>query len=236
MVKYWLRIKNMDKESLAYDSYMANIEMAEQGQNCWLTSIHKILNKCNMTQQAEHVNINMSNKYINKAFNKKIQFKLREIYHKQFTENLFDDIRRNGEGNKLRTFRTFKQNICTENYLHLIKDRNVRTNFSRLRTSAHNLPIEKGRHHRPQKIPISERFCDQCDSREIGDEIHTIMSCDKFEVHRERFLRKIMQKSPGFIKFNKQTQFEYIMNIAHTNLTPALIEFLKFIIKTRGDF
>ena len=234
MVKYWLRIKNMDKESLAYDCYMANIEMAEQGQNCWLLAIHKILNKCNMTHQAEH--INTGNNYINKAFSKKIKLKLREIYHTQFTDDLFNDSRKNGEGNKLRTFRTFKQNICTENYLHLINDRNIRKNFSRLRTSAHNLPIEKGRHHRPHKIPINERFCEHCDIREIGDEMHTIMSCDKFEVQREIFLRKIMERSPEFIKFNKQEKFKYIMNIGDTTLTPKLIDFLKHIIKIRGDF
>ena len=39
----------------------------------------------------------------------------------------------------------FKRNIKEELYLTLIANRKIRTNFTKLRISAHNLPIETGR-------------------------------------------------------------------------------------------
>ena len=60
--------------------------------------------------------------------------------------------------------------------LTLIANRKIRTNFTKLRISAHNLPIETGRHRRNGKIPLKERKCDMCDHNTVGSEFHTVMS------------------------------------------------------------
>ena len=54
-----------------------------------------------------------------------------------------------------------------EKYLVLLKDVNIRKNFSKLRISAHNLNIEVGRHKRPTKL------------HEIEDEFHYVLKCKK---------------------------------------------------------
>ncbi len=46
---------------------------------------------------------------------------LQTIFDQQFHRDLFNDMRSNDEGNKLRTYRTFKDTITQENYLTYIK-------------------------------------------------------------------------------------------------------------------
>jgi hypothetical protein len=86
-----------------------------------------------------------------KSMAKELKSRLIKHFDNKFTADLYNDNRNTGEGNKLRTYRHFKNKINLENYLRVITDRNIRKNLTRLRISAHNLPIEKGRHRRPQK-------------------------------------------------------------------------------------
>ena len=171
-----------------------------------------------------------------KSMAKKLKSRLIEIFDNQFTADLYNDNRNTGEGNKLRTYRNFKHKIYTENYLTVITDRNIRKNFTRLRISAHNLPIEKGRHRRPQKTPINERFCDTCNEREIGDETHIIMFCKFFETQRESLFRKICEIHPDFSSTDTFQKFNFIMKGGDIQLIINLAIYIKEITKIRGDF
>jgi hypothetical protein len=82
---------------------------------------------------------------------------------------IFNDRPGKQYGNKLRTYRLFKNNFAFESYLDL--DHFNRNILIRFRISAHNLEIEKGRH---QNIPLNERICKLC-KLEIEDEIHFLL-------------------------------------------------------------
>ncbi len=55
-------------------------------------------------------------------------------------------------------------------------DRNIRKHFCHLRSSADNLPIEKGRHRRLHMcqpgVPAEERVCQLCNDNLFGVEVH----------------------------------------------------------------
>ena len=80
-----------------------------------------------------------------------METKMVDFYHRQFLMDLCSDCVNGNEQNKLRTYKLFKQSIHTENYLLTVKNRKLRTNICRFRVSSHNLPIETGRHRRPEK-------------------------------------------------------------------------------------
>ena len=56
----------------------------------------------------------------------------------------------------------------------------------RIRTSNHRFPIETGRYC---NTPRNERKCQKCDTGEIGDEIHYIISCPSFSTERSKLLK-----------------------------------------------
>jgi len=245
----------MNKESLAYDCYITNVNMAKCKQNCWLTSMHKIIRSCNMPDlptenenvlMTENDNVLMEENMStdtepttlqhNKGKVREFKTKLREIYDGQFETDLYNDNRKNGEGNKLRTFRMFKTKIEQENYLNVINDRNIRKSLCRLRISAHNLAIEKGRHRRPHKIPANERYCDICNEDKIGNEMHTIISCKTLEKCRDDLYRSILTENPDFKELDNAEKFIFIMKAKESKIINDLTVFMKEIIKARGNF
>ena len=44
ILKYWIRIRNMDEESLVYKSFVENIKLLNNGHYCWLKTIQDIFN------------------------------------------------------------------------------------------------------------------------------------------------------------------------------------------------
>ena len=47
----------------------------------------------------------------------------------------------------------------------------------RFRVSSHRLGIELGRHHKP-RLPVEQRLCFFCNSRNLDDELHFIINCE----------------------------------------------------------
>ncbi len=79
-------------------------------------------------------------------------------------------------GNKLRSYRKFKVNPCTEPYVKLIRSRQHRSNLAKLRCGTLPLQIELGRFSRPP-IPLEERTCNYCNQNIVEDEFHFLMNC-----------------------------------------------------------
>ena len=86
-----------------------------------------------------------------------------------------------GPGHKLRTYALMKTEVGLENYLNVIRNVSVRTQFSKFRLSDHNLEIEKGRH---RGIVAAQRFCPFCKYK-VENEIHFLLECPIYKELRE---------------------------------------------------
>ena len=81
---------------------------------------------------------------------------------------------------KLEFYKTLKGSFGFENYLSVINDDKQRNALTRLRISAHNLHIERGRYARPP-LPRDNRFCLYCKITQnqlvVEDELHVLNDC-----------------------------------------------------------
>ena len=50
------------------------------------------------------------------------------------------------------------------------------------------LEIERGRHVKPQKIPLEQRTCQICTLNSVDDEIHFLITCSYFATQRTSLL------------------------------------------------
>ena len=82
---------------------------------------------------------------------------------------------------KLRTFKTFKNNYKLENYIKMKLDKQMVFNFARLRISNHSLEIETGRY---KKKMLVQRLCKICNDGFIEDEMHFLMTCKAYRSER----------------------------------------------------
>ena len=92
-------------------------------------------------------------------------------------------IRGNGK-NKLRTYRIFKSNFFTENYL-LIKSPRLSSAMAKFRCGIAPINIEIGRNY---GISANERFCHFC-SDEVEDEIHELLYCSMYNCVRDQLFK-----------------------------------------------
>ena len=97
------------------------------------------------------------------------------VYRDQFIQTWNSYLLRNhsirgNSGNKLRTYRLFKDTFDLEPYLLNVKNTSYRVALTRLRVGSHSLAIEVGRFHKPIPLPINDRLCSICQS--VEDELH----------------------------------------------------------------
>ena len=82
----------------------------------------------------------------------------------EFTSFWKDQVLQNGDNGKLKEYKKLKVNVGIEKYLLEIKNFKYRQAVTRLRVSAHRLPVEIGRY---KKISYCDRKCKLCDQGEV---------------------------------------------------------------------
>ena len=150
-----------------------------------------------------------------------IKEKLCSLDQEQFTQDLFND-RNNVNGNKLRTYRLYKDSVEAEPYVTCQLPRSVRRTLSQFRSGALPLAVETGRYSRPQ-VPLNDRLCKFCALNSVEDEIHFLMVCPLYTDIRYELFLKASETILNFNMMNMTDKFISLMNcgqiqssLAHT--------------------
>ncbi len=93
-LKYLFQMSNTRTNSLLHDSFQSNIQSVRNGEVCWLSFIENLAKKSNFHSVLD----------VKKASTKTRNY-LQTIFDQQFHKDLFNDMRSNDEGNKIRTYR-----------------------------------------------------------------------------------------------------------------------------------
>ena len=199
--KYWLRIKTPSYiNTLVGKAARFNIRSNSQA----ITFINYIL-KVSDLRSLDHIYLELESL---KNLGKYIKNRLVD-YFTNYWKGQFQESRSNG---KLRTLVQVKNNFRFEEYLHVICNVKHRQAITKLRISAHKLPVESGRYN---KTPYNERKCTLCQSDEIGDEFHYLMSCpnNEFVKLRNTFVTDICKINSSFRSIDTKNLFLYILNV-----------------------
>ena len=109
---------------------------------------------------------------------------------------------------KLRTYKLFKENPHTENYVKYCRSRPQRSLLAQLRCGILPLHIETGRY---RNLKVEERICNLCKKDEIEDEIHFVCKCEELLNPRKDLYSKISDKFEMFAQYNDKEKFLYLM-------------------------
>ena len=206
IVNFADRLRNSTENSLLKAAYVCSIEYDRQGCKTWYTGFKKILNDINMNE--------------NEAFN----LSKSEILQKcktEYVKHWRNDITR-AEA-KLNLYSEFKQYICLENYLIDIKNFKYRQAITKLRISAHQLEVERGRYFRPI-VPRDQRICKFCSCNVCDDEQHFLTQCIFHDTERTELYSCINNNCNNFLNLSPKNQTIYMLNMEGN----ALSKFAKF--------
>ena len=85
--------------------------------------------------------------------------------------------RGNLNGNKLRTYRLYKDNLVTKFNVKNVYSRQERRILSNFRCGSLPLGIETIRYTVPKKPPLHDRICQFCTANVSEDEMHFLLHC-----------------------------------------------------------
>ena len=121
--------------------------------------------------------------------------------------------------------RTYKFEHSLEEYLFYIPDTRWMKALSILRMSSHMLEIERGRHVKPQKLPLEQRICQRCTANSIDDEIHFLITCSYFATQRTSLLAESKLLNSEFDSLSNDDKFICIMSSTHRPLVICLAKY-----------
>ena len=99
--------------------------------------------------------------------------------------------------------------------------------LTRWRLSCHSLPIERGRH---ANIPKQERFCNQCNNRFLGDEVHALFMCNDNiiqSLRQKKFLTRIFQISHQLFYLDDKDRLYYFLQGHDRDVMPIVCEWFR---------
>lgn len=151
----------------------------------------------------------MNNNVCKKRMVDDIKKKMFEQFHYNWNETINRDTARYGNGgNKLRTYKTFKNEFKTEHYVKIILPSKHRSAFSKFRAGVAPLRIETGRFER---LPEQQRLCPFCvDS--IENEMHVYMRCPMYHDIRLEVFDRALQIDTLFHSKTEVEQFTFLFS------------------------
>lgn len=199
MFKYLYRLSTTD-DVLLSEAFTVSKNLNIQKKYSWYSCLESLMDYMNITQNCWKNNKNK----LQKLILNKLKIKYNSIWH---TALFKDKVNGNG-GNKLRTYRLFKNNIKFEKYLSLLNE-DKRRLFTKFRISAHTLEIEQGRY---RGLRIEDRTCSLCKNTAIGDEIHFLLQCPILNNVRNDVVQEIGTLYPNFNTLDRESQFLWLMS------------------------
>ena len=136
--------------------------------------------------------------------------KLTELDYDRWKSQLLQNGINVDNGNKLRTYRTYKNNFSTETYVKSNMRRDHRRILARFRSCNLPLAVETGRYTKP-KTPIDERLCKYCDESSIEDETHFLIECELYSDIRYDLFQIATAENRNFPSFSTDEKLVYLM-------------------------
>lgn len=123
---------------------------------------------------------------------------------------------------KLRTFKLFKSEFCTEYYMNLPMTRSQRSLLSQFRCAVLPLRIETGRF---QQIDINDRICTFCDLNAIENEEHFLIECPLYTDYRNDLYAKCCNIRQDFR--NMTNRQKLIFTMTEKNIIREVAKFIQ---------
>jgi hypothetical protein len=164
-------------------------------------------------------------------FDNNVNFKHQLINIKQRIkdQNLQNQNSNIFQSSKLNFLRTFYNMGQRPSYVDSLVNISERAAISKIRTCAHLLMIERGRH---KHIPTSERFCTVCKSGKIENEEQFLIHCPGCELQRQIFVNKIV---PGYIKLSTVSKIKLLLNSNSSVIRRMSSSFISSCFKNRDN-
>ena len=200
MIKFYFHI-SQSPSNIVKEALSTSIRLSSEGFNSWYKYIVRLFKFCNL----EHLLFTCDYREINYQLSK-----LKKQLEQKYNEIWGIERAKYQQNSKLELFTSLKTEFGFADYLCICKKNLQRIALTKLRVSAHKLPIETGRYIQTPRI---ERQC-PIGCNEVGDEEHYLLKCSHpfIEVVRTPLLEEIASSHPTFRQLSTQEKCKYLLS------------------------
>lgn len=228
MINYWIHLTKEVEPSntILYEAIKMAQSITQPNKESWMCNIKCIFQYLNLEYMFEH-HSNFKPNFIKR----KVKDALTEKFNKIWVSALENTSgKKVNTGNKLRTYRKFKNIFMFEPYLR-INSRKDRQIISKFRTSCHDLEIERGRY---TGIKAENRKCQICNNA-VEDELHFLLKCNTLKEIRSPYLSKLISIFKNFSKLSDDMKFIWIMSSEDPVVISILGKMLNSLFEKRRE-
>ena len=212
MISFWISLIAGRRDKISFKLYVMCLTLHNDGTLTfeWLDCIKSIIKECGLY----YVFINQLGydlKWLKNVFLPKIKSTLKDNILQKWQNDVY-------ASNKCFYYRHFQTKPMMQKYLMTLPQ-NAWIPILKFRTSNHRLPIEIY----SWKVAFVDRYkrlCTLCNTNDIGDEYHYLISCPIFHEARIQFVPKYFRVRPSVFKF---------LELVNSNDKKTLIKLSKFI-------
>ncbi len=225
---FWQHILQSDHNSILYKALQININLDRKGHDSYYTRIKSLLSAIHAKDKIYPISP--------KQTIKKISTDVKNKYCKIYEEHFFKTVHSKGQNcqsqspGKFFMYQKIKRNYIGERYLYNIKQNNLRKHLTALRCASNLFPIN---YLRKFNVDRKSRFCNLCQSQNIGDEQHILLKCQNAQLQkfRMKFTSIALQSNPQLKVLNDYNFFIYISLCINKDLSFIFAIFLEKIHK-----
>ena len=128
-------------------------------------------------------------------------------YNNLYKEYYFQQLSPTGKTN---VYSRIKKSYCYEKYLDQLENKDLRRNITKIRISAHCLPIEL---LRKKGIEQGKRLCNLCNTGSIGSEVHVLIHCQNKDIVsiRKTLIEKLSLSNQQYRNMNFKCIFQLLL-------------------------
>ena len=201
---YWSKLAAMNNNRLNKRISLWAFEKAGRSCKNWMYSVSQFLAANNFGQFSRITEAIPSSRRFVTDFENNIY----ENFVNGWLARIDSNVGPSGRGrNKLRLYKTFKQNYVAENYCKLILPVSHRSAVSKFRCGVAPIRIETGRY---EGLPEEPRLCPFCNVLE--NEIHVILNCKVYDDLRGALLAQAINFDPNFDSMSLENKFVFLFS------------------------
>ena len=202
ILRFWNRLIKMSNDRITKQIF--NIQFRQETPNSWCASVKDIL-----------LSIDKEDIYLNKEVCD--LYSVEELLYKSAEKEWKEAVDKKP---KLRTFKTFKKDFRTSDYIKWSINRYDRSLFAKFRCGILQLRIETGRFNNTK---LEDRTCELCNDLAIEDELHFLCVCELYKDIRVPLLNKACASHPHFNDLCLEEKFTFLV----VNCSRDVIKFIK---------
>ncbi len=215
IARRWWRMNNI-QDGICKRVFNWAERCARSGMHNWNKRVNKKWNE---------LNISLPNT-CRSSFYENVNTRSMESYQDRWKELLRKEMGGKGR-NKLRTYRTFKENFTTEHYLHTVSNKRHRSALAKFRCGVAPLHVETGRY---QNTPLEDRTCFNCHTH-VENEEHVLLKCPLYDDFRQDLFTQCLAVDGDFMFLSDNGKLCFILSNVHISRFSAKI--CHFILKRR---